>query len=671
MNLFKRHISLLLIHSGSQRLFHYGEEIYLNDIYYIIQIEVLFGDCKMYGYNGRILRVNLTDDKSSVEILSENDARKFLGGRGFAINLLYAELKRGIDPLGPDNKLVFAVGPINAVGIPGDTRFVVAGKSPLTGIWGEANCSGWFADGLKKSGYDALIIEGKANTPVYLWIMDDIVTIRDAKHLWGKWSVETESLIKEEVGVKDAAVIAEGPAAENLVKYAAVTHTGHRAAGRTGLGAVMGSKKLKAIAAKGSKEIIVANPEKVKALSRKIVAESFVNDTTKLLREYGQAGFIPDLQNDGLLPTRNFRGGVFDGADKISGQTMSATILVENEACPRCPVACKRVVEVKDGPFAPVVPEYGGPEYESIAALGSLLGVDRLDAISRMNMLCNAYSLDTISTGVCIAFAMECYENGILTKEDTDGLELIFGNTKAAVTMVEKIAFRDGFGNVLADGVRKAAQIIGKGSEKFAMEVKGLEIPMHEARGKKGLGLIYAVSNRGGCHVQSMHDPDLESPNMAPEIGITKGLSRLDTSREKVIMMKKTQDYMCMLNALVMCNCIYWFGGVHYRPIDLVEIVKAVTGWEYTVEEFMTTGDRINTFCRAFNVREGITRKDDYLPPKFMKPLEGGPTEGQVITKKEYENMLNMYYEICGWDVESGIPTKKKLQELDLSFIEL
>jgi len=625
----------------------------------------------MYGLKGQILRVNLTDDKSSVETLSENDARKFLGGRGLAINLLYTELKRGIDPLGPDNKLVIAVGPINAVGIPGDTRFVVAGKSPLTGIWGEANCSGWFADGLKKSGYDALIIEGTANSPVYLWIKDDDVEIRNAKHLWGKWTVETESLIKEEVGFKDAAVIAEGPAAENLVKYAAVTHTGHRAAGRTGLGAVMGSKKLKAIAAKGTKEIIVADPDKVKALSRKIIAETFVNDTTKLLRNYGQAGFIPDLQNDGLLPTRNFRSGVFDGANKISGQTMSATILLENEACPRCPVACKRVVEVKDGPFAPVLPEYGGPEYENLASLGSLLGIDKLDAISRMNMLCNAYSLDTISTGVCIAFAMDCYENGILTKEDTDGIELKFGNAKAAVKMVEKIAFRDGFGNILADGVRKAAQIIGKDSERFAMEVKGLEIPMHEARGKKGLGLMYAVSNRGGCHVQSMHDPDLESPNMAPEIGITTPLYRLDTSRDKVMAMKKTQDYMCMLNSLVICNCIYWFGGVHYRPVDLVEIIKAVTGWDYTVEEFMTTGERINTFCRAFNVREGITRKDDYLPPKFMKPLEGGPTEGQVITNEEFEDMLNNYYEICGWDIENGIPTKKKLEELDLSFIKL
>lgn len=433
----------------------------------------------------------------------------------------------------------------------------------------------------------------------------------------------------------------------------------------------MGSKKLKAIASKGSKKIDVANPEKIKELSRKIVAETFVNATTKTLRDYGQAGFVPDLQNDGILPTRNFRSGVFEGADKISGQTMSKTILVDREACPRCPVACKRVVEVKEGRFAPVLPEYGGPEYENVASLGSLLGIDKLDAVSRMNMLCNAYSLDTISTGVCIAFAMECYEKGILTKEDTDGLELTFGNAEAVVKMVEKIALRDGFGDILAEGVRRAAQKIGRGSEKFAVEVKGLEIPMHEPRGKKGLGLMYAVSNRGGCHIQSMHDPDLESPDTAPEISIKTPLSRLDTSREKVVAMKKTQDYIAVINSLVICECIYWFGGVHYRPSDLVELINAVTGWDYTVDEFMTTGERINTLCRAFNVREGITRKDDRLPPRFMEPLQDGPTEGQVITNEEFESMLNNYYDICGWDIETGIPTKKKLEELGLAFVNL
>jgi len=557
------------------------------------------------------------------------------------------------------------------VGIPGDVRFVVAGKSPLTGIWGEGNCSGFFADGLKRSRYDALMIEGSSESPVYIWINDGSVEIRDAEHIWGKWTAETESMIKEEVGSKDAAVVAEGPAAENLVKYSAVTHTAHRAAGRTGLGAVMGSKKLKAIAAKGTSDIDVAYPEKVEELRKKIAAETFVSDMTKTLRDHGQAGFVPDLQNDGILPTRNFRSGVFEGADNISGQVMSDTILINREACPRCPVACKRVVEVKEGPFAPVLPEYGGPEYESVASLGSLLGIDRLDAVCRLNMLCNAYSLDTISTGVCIAFAMECYENDLITKKDTDGIELTFGNAEAAVKMVEKIAYRDGFGDILAEGVKRAARRIGKGSEKFAVEVKGLEIPMHEPRGKKGLGVMYAVSNRGGCHMQSMHDPDIESPNMAPEIGIKTPLHRLDTSREKVLALKKTADWTAAINSLGLCSNIYWFGAVYYRPVNLVEILNAVTGWDYTVEEFMTAGERINTYCRAFNVREGITREDDTLPPRFMEPLVGGPTEDQLITKEELDSMLNDYYEICGWDVETGIPSRERLEEIGLDFVKL
>jgi len=624
----------------------------------------------MYGFMGKILRVNLTDGKTSVELLCEDDLRKFLGGRGLAVRLLYRELGRGVDPLGADNKLVFSVGPLNAIGVPGDTRFVVAGKSPLTGIWGEANCSGWFADGLKKSGYDVLIVEGASESPVYLWINNGNVEIRDARRLWGKWTFETESIIKDEVRERGVAVAAIGPAGENLVKYAAIVHTAHRAAGRTGLGAVMGSKKLKAVAVKGDKEVKVADPEKIRELGKKIAAETLTNPITRLLRDYGQAGFVPDLQSQGILPTRNFRSGVFEGADKISGQNMAKTILVRRDACPRCPVACKRVVEVKDGPFAPVSPEYGGPEYENVASLGSLLGIEDLNAVCRMNMLCNAYGLDTISTGVSIAFAMECYENGILTKVDTEGLELAFGNAKAAVEVVRKIAYREGLGNLLAEGVRGAAKKVGRGSEKFAMEVKGLEVPMHEPRGKKGLGLIYAVSNRGACHVQSMHDTDIEAPNMAPEIGITAPMFRLDTSREKVLALKKTQDYVAVVNSLVLCECIYWFGGVHYRPTELVELLNAATGWNYTVEEFMKTGEKINTLCRMFNVREGISRRDDYLPPRFTQPLEGVPTGGQSITAEEFNSMLKDYYDICGWNPETGVPTKEKLTELGLEPID-
>lgn len=625
----------------------------------------------MYGLFGKILRIDLSSGDFKEEKFSESYAKKFIGGKGLAIDILYKELEPGIDPLGSENKLIYALGPVNAVGIPGDVRFVVAGKSPLTGIWGEGNCSGFFADGLKKSGYDALIVEGVSEDPVYLWINDDEIEIKNASHLTGKWTADTENLIKKELGIKDAAIIAQGPASEKLVKISAVTHTAHRAAGRTGLGAVMGSKNLKAIASKGTKKVEVYNPDKVKELRDKIVKETFEAEFTVVLREHGQAGFVNDLHNDGILPTRNFQSGVFEGHYNISGQAMTESILKKRESCPRCPVACKRVVEVKDGPYAPVLPEYGGPEYENAAALGSLLGIDNLEAVCRLNMLCNAYSLDTISTGVCIAWAMECYEKGILTKQDTDGLELNFGNADSAIKLTEKIALRDGFGDIFSDGLVKAAEKVGKGSEKFAVEIKGLEIPMHEPRGKKGLGVMYAVSNRGGCHMQSMHDPDIESPDMAPEIDITKPLNRLDTSKEKVLALKKTSDWTAVINSIGLCSNIYWFGSVYYRPIHQLEIINAVTGWNLSVDDYMKAGEMINTYCRAFNVREGITRKDDYLPPRLMEPLQGGPTNGQRITQEELDSMLDNYYEICGWDQKTGIPTKKRLNELGLSFVKL
>ncbi len=620
----------------------------------------------MNGLYGRILRINLKDGKVNTEKFTERDAKFFVGGKGLAVDLLYRELEPKIDPLGPKNKLIFALGPINKTGIPGDTRFVVAGKSPLTNIWGEGNCSGWFADGLKNAGYDALVIEGASDSPVYIHISDDEVEIRDANHLWSKLTADTEKIIKKESKFRDVAVVAEGPAAENQVKYSAITHTAHRAAGRTGLGAVMGSKKLKAIAVRGTKKPEIAFPEKVKEIQKKIVKETFENKFTSTLREHGQAGFLLDLNNDGILPTKNFQSGVFSGAEKISGQAMTKQFLVSRESCPRCPVSCKRVVEVKEGPFAPVSKEYGGPEYENLAALGSLLLIDNLDAVCRMNMLCNAYSLDTISTGVSIAFAMECFERGILTLEDTGGLELNFGNAASAIKLIEMIASREGLGNILANGVREAAKTIGHGSEKFAVEIKGLEIPMHEPRGKKGLAVMYATSARGGCHMQSMHDPDIESPNMAPEIGITKALNRFDTSRDKVLYLKKTGDWTAMINSLGLCSNIYWFGAVYYKPHQLTEILNAVTGWDFTVEDFMITGERINTMCRMFNVREGLTKTEDILPPRFYEPLIGGPTNGQFISVKEFESMLRDYYDICGWDTETGIPTRSRLNELGL-----
>jgi aldehyde:ferredoxin oxidoreductase len=626
----------------------------------------------MYGYNGQILRVNLSNEKILTDALSESDAKKYLGGRGLAIKILFNELKPGINPLGPKNKLIYATGPLAATGFPLNSRWIVAAKSPLTGIYGEATCGGTFAVQLRKAGYDALVVEGAASSPVYIIIMNNDVEIKDASKLWGKMTLETEVAIAHDLGLKERrednpTVVCIGPAGEKLVKIANVMHTAHRAGGRTGLGAVMGAKKLKAIAVHGTKKIPVANPEKLEENTKQVITECATNKTLVWFSNYGQAGWVDMLQEMGMLPTKNFQKGTFEHYQRISGKTMADTILKRKQTCSQCPVACKREVEVLEGPYAPIDPNYGGPEYENLAALGSLLLIGDLKAISKENQLCNCYGIDTISTGVIIAWLMECYERGIISKDDIDGIDATWGNIDAALKLIEKIANRHGIGNLLAEGVRRAAKKIGRGSEKYAMEIKGLEVPMHEPRAKKGVGLAYATSIRGACHVQSFHDTDCEAENAAPEIGISKGLNRYATSRDKVDMIKRSQDWVAVTNSLLLCTSPGWIGFNYTKPTFLVETVNAITGFNFTVGNLMKIGERANNLCRCFNVREGISRKDDYLPQRFIEePLPDGPSKGQRISKEELEDMLDNYYELRGWDKITGIPKREKLKELGL-----
>lgn len=628
----------------------------------------------MYGYTGKILRVDLSSVKISIDPLNEIDAQKYIGGRGLASKILFEELSPKIDPLGCENKLVFATGPLAATGFPLNSRWIVAAKSPLTGIWGEATCGGSFAVHLRKAGYDALIVEGVADSPVYIKIFDGDVEIRSASKLWTKMTLETEIAIAHELELKERkednpSVVCIGPAGEKLVKIAAVMHTAHRAAGRTGLGAVMGSKKLKAITVHGTKNIPVANLEKLRELTKNVVAECKNNRTLVWFSNYGQAGYVDSLQESGMLPTKNFQKGTFERYEAISGKTMTETILKRKGTCSQCPIACKREIEVTEGQHAPLDPNYGGPEYESIAALGSLLLVSDLKAIAKENYLCNAYGLDTISTGVIIAWLMECYDRELISKKELDGIEATWGNIDAAMKLIEKIATRNGIGDLLAEGIRNSAQKIGKGSRRYAMEVKGLEIPMHEPRAKKGLGLSYATSIRGGCHMQAFHDPDVERNNVAPEIGIVKSLDRHDTSRDKVEMIRRSQDWVAVTNSLLLCTSPGWFGFNYTRPAFLAEALNAVTGLNRTVDDLMIVGERANNLCRCFNAREGMTRKDDYLPARFTEePLPDGPSKGQKISTRELEDMLGNYYDLRGWDKKTGNPTWKKLQELDLEF---
>jgi len=634
----------------------------------------------LYGYAGKILRANLTNRSHSTDKLSDDEAKKFIGGKGIAIRILFNELRPKIDPLGPENKLVFAVGPFAATGIPLNSRWVVAGKSPETGIWADSYCGGTFAVQLRKAGYDALVVEGTSKDPVYVNIFDNDVEVRDASHgpnashLWGKMTLETELDIARDLGITNRrednpAVVNIGPAGENLVKFAAVMHTAHRAAGRAGLGAVMGSKKLKAIAVRGTKNVSTANPAKVREVMKEISTETLTNPNLVNFTKHGQVGFVGALNQLGMLPTKNFQQGTYEKYEAISGETMTQTILKSRNTCSQCAVNCKREVEVLDGPYAPVKPEYGGPEYENDAALGSLLLIDDLKAISRENQLCNEYGLDTISTGVVIAWIMECVDRGIFSKEDTDGINATWGNAESALRFIEKIATREGVGDVLAEGVKVAAKRFGRGSERYAVEVKGLEIPMHEPRAKKGLGLSYATSPRGGCHMQAFHDPEFEAPNLAPEIGITLGLDRHDTSRNKVDIIRRSQDWVAITNSLLLCTSPGWSGLNYTRPTFLTNAYDAVTGWDLTVDDMMRAGERINNLCRCFNVREGFTRKDDTLPARFTEdPLPDGPSKGQRVTKEELQSMLDNYYDLRGWDITTGIPTSARLKELGLEF---
>jgi aldehyde:ferredoxin oxidoreductase len=624
---------------------------------------------------GTILRVNLSTGSISKQAFSEADARKYVGGRGLASKILYAELERGINPLGRENKLVYATGPFAATGFPLNSRWLAAAKSPLTGIWGESTCGGTFAVQLKKAGYDAIVVEGTSNTPVYVNIIDDQAEIRSANDLWGMSTLETEVRIAKELGIPqrredNPAVVEIGPAGENLVKFASIMHTAHRAAGRGGLGAVMGSKKLKAIAVRGTKKIPIAKPEKLKEINTKASRETVTSTNIVYFGKHGQVGVcIEPLNALGMLPTKNFQQGTFDQHEAISGEKMSETILKSRGTCTQCAVACKREVEVTEGSYAPVDPRYGGPEYENDAALGSLLLIGDLKAISKENQLCNAHGLDAISTGAVIAWVMECYDHGIISKEDIDGIDATWGNIDATIALIEKISRREGIGNLLAEGVKRASQKIGKGSERYALEIKGQEVPMHDPRVKKGMGLSYATSNRGACHMQSFHDTDLEAPNAAVEIGISKPLDKHDTTRDKVDAIRRSQDWVAVTNSLLLCTSPAWVGFEYTRPAFNVEALNAITGWNMTVDELLLAGERMNNLCRCFNAREGMTRDDDYLPPRLTEDaLPDGPSKGQRLSRETLSDMLDNYYELRGWDRVTGNPTEVKLKELGLDF---
>jgi aldehyde:ferredoxin oxidoreductase len=623
----------------------------------------------MHGYTGRWLRVDLSSGKSWVEPLDETRARQYLGGRGMGARILLDEVPTGCDPLGPDNRLVFAMGPLAGTFAPGSGRFVVLGKSPATDAFGEAYTGGFVAHELKYAGYDGIVVQGAAAELVYLAIVNDRVQIRPAGGLAGRGTLEVEEAIKKELGDPEARIISVGLGGEKRVRYACVMNDTDRAAGRTGLGAVMGAKNLKAIAIRGTGRVTLADPKRFRECAladlAKIRKHPWLGDSPGSAGALGTAGGVEDLSRAGILPTRNWETGAWEYADRISGTAMKDTILLGHRACEACPVGCTRVVQVADGPFKGVRPEYGGPEYETVAAFGSLCENPNLEAIALLNQRCNIYGLDTISAGSAIAFAMECFEKGFLTEREI-GFPLPWGDAPAMVRLLDMIAQREGIGDLLAEGARRAAAQIGRGSAELAVETKGLEFGMHEARGKKGLALSYATAPRGADHMEGFHDPSLAVPNAWPELGVTEAMDRF-TLEGKPRVVRLAEDYTSFINSVPLCSFMSLTVGGIRNTEEITGMLAAATGWtDLTIAEEMAIGERAYNLARAFTVRESGGAADDRLPAKLARRLREGASRGQVITDRDIKPALQEYYRLRGWS-ETGTPTGAKLAELGLS----
>lgn len=613
-----------------------------------------------YGMMGKILRVDLSQEQIVEESLPPALVRKYIGGAGLATRYLYDEVPKGTDPLGPNNKLIFMAGPLTGTASASASRYSVVAKSPLTGIWGHANSGGSFGPALKRSGYDGLIIEGVSAKPVYLAIIDGQAELKPADKLWGKTVPETEDMIKASSD-KKFTIASIGPAGENLVRYAAIMNNKHRAAGRCGLGAVMGSKNLKAIACTGKQKINLADKDSFRTVAKKQI-ELLDESILKVGFETFGTNMISDMVNArGGYPTNNWQQGVFEEIDEVGGQALSDKVLVSKVSCFACPIACGRKTEIKDGPYKGHKGE--GPEYETANTLGAMCGVSDMNAITMANYLCNEYGMDTISAGSTIAFALECYQKGILTNEHTEGLKLEFGKPDLVVSLVEKIAKREGVGDLLAEGSKVMSEKLGQGSEHFAIHVKGLELPAYDPRAAKICGLGYVTANRGGDHITGyIEGPTfVDMPFLLVEDSNIEDPFVAEPKEAKVLV--DLENALSVFDSIGACK----FMGILLPAEDYVRLINSATGWDMDVPEFRKSGERIYNLIRSFCVREGITRESDILPKRLMEdPLPEGPAEGMVIDKDTLEEMKDAYYEYRDWDKETGIPTPEKLQELSL-----
>ena len=622
---------------------------------------------KYKSYAGKILKVDLSLGTKRVQELDEGFARKYLGGAGFCSRILYDAIEPGIDPLSPANVLMFATGPLTGTLFPQASRYIVAAKSPLTGIWGESHAAGHWAPELKFSGFDAIVLEGRSPKPVYLWLNDGEVEIRDAGQIWGKTTYEADELIKEELGDTEIKVATIGQAGENLVRFACVINECSRVAARSGMGTVMGSKNLKAIAVRGFRGLEIADTEHYLDFIREMHQKMLENPFTESRVKYGTTNLVEMMNQIGRLPTYNMKQGVFEEFEKISGETLRQKYFVRPRADFACLQRCGRFVRVPSGPYAC---EGKGPEFECLSALGSRCGNSNLESVIYAHHLCNLYGMDTISTGSTISWAMECYENGVITKEDTGGLDLSWGNYESVVKLIEMIVKREGFGKVLGEGSWKAAEEIGKGSDRYLMCVKKQEIAGQEPRAQKSMGLASAVSARGADHLYAF--PVLDEVGFGKEIEERFGKEYLPEIADRLnpkykgIMVKKCEDFCRMIECVGVCLYGTEIPPVYYYG-DIARALELSTGMKLNEKDLQMTGERVVNLNRAFNAREGITRRDDTLPSRLTGvPAPKGPPKGQVV---ELDRMLDEYYSLRGWDKEMGLPTREKLEEIGLKDI--
>lgn len=625
------------------------------------------------GYNGKILHVDLTRGALKIEEPSEAFYRKYLGGSAMGMYYILREMPKGADPLGPDNVLTLMAGVATGAPISGQSRLNANAKSPISGGIGDSQSGGFFPAELKFAGFDGIVIQGKSAKPVYLMLLDGRAELRDAAHLMGKLTGEVDDILRKEVDPK-AEILQHGPGAENGVLFSSLVSMSNRHNGRTGMGLVMASKNLKAVVVRGAKKVQLADAKALTALNRLGPKGVTENGDMDGLAKFGTAVVVMFNNTLGTLPTRNYNEGQFEGCEPLSGEKMAETILKERDTCFSCVVRCKRVVEIKDGAYK-VDPRYGGPEYETLGTFGSYCGIRDLAAVSLANQICNEYAVDTIAAGATIAFAMECFEKGVITTKQTGGLELKFGDADAMLTALNQIVRNEGpLGTVLSQGSERAAKVWGRGADECLITVKGAESPAHMPQAKRSLALIYAVNPFGADHQSSEHDPYYEEGigdfnlDRLKQIGLGSPQPAYSLTEEKVRFAYETEVFYSMLDSAELCQFVYGPTWTLYDGEQTVEMMKAVTGWDLTLDELMTVGRRRLNLFRAFNAREGLGRKDDRLPKKFFKPMTGtGPTAGFALTHEEVDAAIEMYYKLAGFTA-NGAPTRAGLKKLDIEW---